>query len=105
MEMNEEDWCVECSDDEKYENDPKVNTIVLFFPFVIIPIVVVVMTITVCYLCLKEGWLLKPDDIVNVINKLECNNHILELEWKCPGRRPLSPVQSNNQQDHLPEFL
>lgn len=30
MECNEEDWCVECSDDEKYEVDAKVRYIHTF---------------------------------------------------------------------------
>lgn len=29
MEQNEEDWCVECSDEEKYEVDAKVNPLSL----------------------------------------------------------------------------
>jgi len=71
MARNEEDWSVECSDDDKYEVDP------------------------------KEGWSLKPDDIVALIGGLECNNRCLELEWKCPGRRGPSPTPANNQmQDH-----
>nr|XP_034184808.1 PAXIP1-associated glutamate-rich protein 1 [Osmia lignaria]XP_034184809.1 PAXIP1-associated glutamate-rich protein 1 [Osmia lignaria]XP_034184810.1 PAXIP1-associated glutamate-rich protein 1 [Osmia lignaria] len=67
MERNEEDWSVECSDDEKYEMDR------------------------------KNEWTLKSDDILTLIEALETNNRILELEWKCPGRRGPSPVLSNNR--------
>ncbi|XP_015591962.1 PAXIP1-associated glutamate-rich protein 1 [Cephus cinctus] len=71
MERNDEEWSVECSDEEKYEVDS------------------------------KNGWILKPNDIVALIEGLEANGRILELEWKCPGRRGPSPVPSNNhQQDH-----
>ncbi|XP_029176143.1 PAXIP1-associated glutamate-rich protein 1 [Nylanderia fulva] len=71
MECNEEDWFVECSDDEKYE----VNV--------------------------KHEWNLKAEDIVSLIEGLEANNRVLELEWKCPGRRGPSPVPSNNRlQEH-----
>ncbi|XP_033222151.1 PAXIP1-associated glutamate-rich protein 1 [Belonocnema kinseyi] len=71
MERNEEDWSVECSDDEKYEADS------------------------------KGEWVFKSDEIITLIEGLDTNNRILELEWKCPGRRGPSPVPSNNhQQDH-----
>lgn len=70
MDRNEEDWSVDCSDDEKYEAD------------------------------LKGEWIFKPDDIMNLIEGMEANNRILEIEWKCPGRRGLSPAPlSNHQQD------
>ncbi|XP_003692612.1 PAXIP1-associated glutamate-rich protein 1 [Apis florea] len=68
MECNEEDWSIECSDDEKYEMDG------------------------------KNEWTLKPDDILTLIEALEANNRTSELEWKCPGRRGPSPVPSNNRQ-------
>lgn len=68
MECNEEDWLIECSDDEKYEMDG------------------------------KNEWNLKPDDILTLIEALEANNRVSELEWKCPGRRGPSPVPSNNRQ-------
>lgn len=46
-------------------------------------------------------WVFKPDEIITLIEGLDANNRILELEWKCPGRRGPSPVPSNNhQQDH-----
>ncbi|XP_020277885.1 PAXIP1-associated glutamate-rich protein 1 [Pseudomyrmex gracilis] len=71
MEQNEEDWCVECSDEEKYEVDA------------------------------NHEWNIKPEDIVSLIEGLEANNRVLELEWKCPGRRGPSPIPSNNrQQEH-----
>ncbi|XP_006607237.1 PAXIP1-associated glutamate-rich protein 1 isoform X2 [Apis laboriosa] len=68
MECNEEDWSIECSDDEKYEMDG------------------------------KNEWTLKPDDILTLIEALETNNRVSELEWKCPGRRGPSPIPSNNRQ-------
>ncbi|XP_014211699.1 PAXIP1-associated glutamate-rich protein 1-like [Copidosoma floridanum] len=71
MERNDEDWVVECSDDEKYEVDP------------------------------KNGWMPKPEDIVSLIESLERNNRVLELEWRCPGRREPSPVTVNNHQQDL----
>ncbi|XP_032676603.1 PAXIP1-associated glutamate-rich protein 1 [Odontomachus brunneus] len=71
MECNEEDWCVECSDDEKYEVDA------------------------------KREWNIKAEDILSLIEGLDTNNRVLELEWKCPGRRGPSPLPSNNrQQEH-----
>lgn len=71
MERAEEEWSIECSDEEKYETDG------------------------------KNEWTLKPEDILSLIEALEANNRVLELEWKCPGRRGPSPVPSNNrQQDH-----
>ncbi|XP_014476529.1 PREDICTED: PAXIP1-associated glutamate-rich protein 1 isoform X2 [Dinoponera quadriceps] len=71
MERNEEDWSVECSDDEKYEIDA------------------------------KHEWNIKAEDILALIEGLDANNRILELEWKCPGRRGPSPQPSNNrQQEH-----
>lgn len=37
---------------------------------------------------------------MNLIEGMEANNRILEIEWKCPGRRGLSPAPlSNHQQD------
>ncbi|TGZ38628.1 putative serine/threonine-protein kinase haspin-like protein [Temnothorax longispinosus] len=76
MECTEEDWSVECSDDEKYEVDE------------------------------KHKWNIKAEDIVSLIEGLEVNNCVLELEWKCPGRRGPSPVPSNNLQQELesPEY-
>ncbi|KAL0107685.1 hypothetical protein PUN28_014767 [Cardiocondyla obscurior] len=77
MECTEEDWCVECSDDEKYETDD------------------------------KRKWNIKAEDIVSLIEELEVNNCVLlDLEWKCPGRRGPSPVPSNNLQQELksPEY-
>ncbi|XP_076232561.1 PTIP binding protein Pa1 [Calliopsis andreniformis] len=68
MERNEEDWTVECSDDEKYE----ING--------------------------KSEWTLKPEDVLTLIEALEAKNRNLELEWKCPGRRGPSPILSNNRQ-------
>ncbi|KAK2585407.1 hypothetical protein KPH14_010079 [Odynerus spinipes] len=71
MDRNEEEWSVECSDEEKYEADS------------------------------KSEWMLKSEDILSLIDGLEANNRILELEWKCPGRRGPSPIPSyNRQQDH-----
>lgn len=71
MDRNEEEWSVECSDEEKYEVDS------------------------------KSEWMLKSEDILSLIDGLEANNRILELEWKCPGRRGPSPIPScNRQQDH-----
>ncbi|XP_063988134.1 uncharacterized protein Pa1 [Diachasmimorpha longicaudata] len=76
MEMCEDEWAVECSDDEKYG----VET--------------------------KECWSLESEDIFVMIESLECNNQCLELEWKCPGRRGPSPEPLNNHQQthHLPQF-
>ncbi|XP_011495410.1 PREDICTED: PAXIP1-associated glutamate-rich protein 1 [Ceratosolen solmsi marchali] len=75
MDKSEEDWAVECSDDEKYEVDP------------------------------KNGWIHSAEDIVSLIEGLENNDRVLELEWKCPGRREPSPVTMNNhQQDLLNEY-
>ncbi|KAL6253722.1 PAXIP1-associated glutamate-rich protein 1 [Pogonomyrmex barbatus] len=75
MECIEEDWFVECSDDEKYEVDE------------------------------KHEWNIKAENIVSLIESLEVNR-ILELEWKCPGRRGPSPIPSNNLQQELesPEY-
>jgi len=44
--------------------------------------------------------------MLSLIEGLEVNNCILELEWKCPGRRGPSPVPSNNLQQELesPEY-
>ncbi|KAI4496121.1 hypothetical protein M0802_007988 [Mischocyttarus mexicanus] len=70
MERNEEEWAVECSDEEKYEFDSKCE------------------------------WTLKSEDILSLIDGLE-SNRLLELEWKCPGRRGPSPTPSSNrQQEH-----
>ncbi|XP_076756580.1 PTIP binding protein Pa1 [Xylocopa sonorina] len=69
MERNEEDWSIGCSDDEKYESTDG-----------------------------KNEWTLKPDDILTLIETLEANGKVLELEWKCPGRRGPSPLLSNNRQ-------
>ncbi|EZA59522.1 hypothetical protein DMN91_010704 [Ooceraea biroi] len=71
MEHNEEEWSVECSDDEKYEVDA------------------------------KHEWNMKAEDILSLIEGLETNNRVLELEWKCPGRRGPSPIPSNNRQQEL----
>ncbi|XP_066601327.1 PAXIP1-associated glutamate-rich protein 1 isoform X2 [Prorops nasuta] len=70
MERNEEDWSVDCSDDEKYEIDG------------------------------KNEWTIKPEDLMLLIDSMEANKGLLNLEWKCPGRRGPSPVPSDNQQDH-----
>lgn len=63
-----EDWLIDCSDEEKYESDG------------------------------KSDWMLRPDEILSLIQALETSNKILELEWKCPGRRGPSPLPSNNRQ-------
>ena len=68
MERNEEEWMVECSDDEKYESHG------------------------------KNEWALKPGDVLTLIESLEVKNRVLELEWKCPGRRGPSPILSSNRQ-------
>lgn len=71
MDRADEEWSIECSDEEKYETD------------------------------VKNEWTFKSEDILSLIEALEANNRVLELEWKCPGRRGPSPVPSNNrQQDH-----
>ncbi|XP_046735447.1 uncharacterized protein LOC124404950 [Diprion similis] len=71
MEQSDEEWSVECSDDEKYEATA------------------------------ANEWTLQPESIMTLIEGLEANHHVLELEWKCPGRRGPSPVPTNNrQQDH-----
>lgn len=45
--------------------------------------------------------MLKSEDILSLIDGLEANNRVLELEWKCPGRRGPSPIPScNRQQEH-----
>lgn len=50
---------------------------------------------------MQHEWNIKPEDIVSLIEGLEANNRVLELEWKCLGRRGPSPVPSNNrQQEH-----
>ncbi|KYN06311.1 hypothetical protein ALC62_02746, partial [Cyphomyrmex costatus] len=51
-------------------------------------------------------WNIKGEEIVLLIEGLEENNCVLELEWKCPGRRGPSPVPSNNLQQELesPEY-
>lgn len=52
-------------------------------------------------LFVQHEWNIKAEDIVSLIEGLEANNRVLELEWKCPGRRGPSPVPSNNrQQEH-----
>ncbi|XP_008547520.1 uncharacterized protein LOC103571217 [Microplitis demolitor] len=71
MELNEDDWYVDCSDEEKYD------------------------------VISKDDWYLKPDSLLNMINKMEHNKQCLDLEWKCPGRRGPSPIPLNSHQpDH-----
>ncbi|XP_060067899.1 uncharacterized protein LOC132548092 [Ylistrum balloti] len=58
-ETEKETWCVEGSDDEKY--DPTKSG--------------------------KGVWEPKPEDILKMFEKIE-KEKVLELSWKCPGRRP-----------------
>ncbi|KAL7292488.1 hypothetical protein TKK_0014064 [Trichogramma kaykai] len=76
MENNEENWSVECSDDEKYEFNK------------------------------KNEWIPKPDDLLALIDEMENNNRVLKLEWKCPGKRAPSPVTTinNHQENPTMEF-
>ncbi|XP_011306371.1 uncharacterized protein Pa1 [Fopius arisanus] len=76
MDMCENEWTIECSDDEKYEVES------------------------------KEEWSLEPGDVLLMIDSLNCNNYCVELEWKSPGRRDQSPEPLNNHQPshHLPQF-
>lgn len=105
MERTEEDWSVECSDDEKYEVDPKVTVFFKHILFVCMQIVVFViysrLFINVICFCAKNGWIQKAEDIVSFIEGLESNNKVLKLEWKCPGRQEPSPVTMNNHQQDL----
>ncbi|XP_015119653.1 uncharacterized protein LOC107042914 [Diachasma alloeum] len=75
-EMGEHEWAIECSDDEKYGVES------------------------------KEYWSLDSEDILVMIDSLECNNQCLKLEWKCPGRRGPSPelLINHQQAHHLPQF-
>uniref|UniRef100_T1INR3 PAXIP1-associated glutamate-rich protein 1 n=1 Tax=Strigamia maritima TaxID=126957 RepID=T1INR3_STRMM len=63
----EEDWSVSCSDDEKYNNTSNKS---------------------------KVMWEPKPEEIVELYKVLS-EKGILEIEWKCPGRRSPSPPPSN----------
>ncbi|XP_021370162.1 PAXIP1-associated glutamate-rich protein 1-like isoform X2 [Mizuhopecten yessoensis] len=58
-ETEKKTWCVEGSDDEKY--DPSESG--------------------------KGIWEPKPEDILKLFEKIE-KEKVLELSWKCPGRRP-----------------
>lgn len=50
---------------------------------------------------IQDDWYLKPDSLLNMINKMEHNKQCLDLEWKCPGRRGPSPIPLNSHQpDH-----
>ncbi|KAK0073628.1 hypothetical protein PV326_013224 [Microctonus aethiopoides] len=69
--MNDEEWFVECSDDETYEIDN------------------------------KNDWTLASGTIMTLIERLECSKQCLNLEWRCPGRRGPSPIPSqSNQSDY-----
>lgn len=56
-------------------------------------------------LFVKGEWILKAEDLVATIEGLESNNKVLELEWKCPGRRGPSPVPTNNHQQEILQEL
>lgn len=46
----------------------------------------------------QTGWEHRPEDILSLIEKLESQNQVIELEWKCPGRRERSPIPVNNHE-------
>lgn len=58
----EEEWNVECSDEERYEGCGDKNT----------------------------DWTPKPEEIVRLLNVIN-ETGMVELAWKCPGRRSPSP--------------
>ncbi|KAK0177897.1 hypothetical protein PV328_001898 [Microctonus aethiopoides] len=69
--MNDEEWFVECSDDETYEIDN------------------------------KNDWTLASGTIMTLIERLECSKQCLNLEWRCPEKRGPSPIPSqSNQSDY-----
>jgi hypothetical protein len=70
----EEYWCVEGSDDEKY--DPSKSG--------------------------KGLWEPSAEDILKLFEKLE-KNKVLELQWKCPGRRPPGSEKENDGKDIVME--
>lgn len=110
MERNEEDWAVECSDDEKYEVDPKVNQKELIDCLEMQYLntnnyLLIELLLNNRFAALQNGWIHKAEDIASLTEGLENNGGVLELEWKCPGRRELSPVTMNNhQQDLMSEY-
>ena len=65
-----EDWCVEGSDDEKY--DPSKSG--------------------------KGIWEPTAEDILKLFEKLE-KDKILELQWKCPGRKPPQSEDEDARKD------
>lgn len=70
----EEYWCVEGSDDEKY--DPSKSG--------------------------KGLWEPSAEDILKLFEKLE-KTKVLELQWKCPGRRPPGSEKENDGKDIIME--
>ena len=45
----------------------------------------------------KTAWEPSPEDIVTLYNKISTDK-VLELEWKCPGRRSPSPEKMDTSE-------
>ncbi|XP_046398640.1 PAXIP1-associated glutamate-rich protein 1 [Ischnura elegans] len=75
-----DNWCVECSDDERYEGKVKGS----------------------------RGWEPPADDIIRLYEILDRGGSV-ELEWQCPGRRAPSPAEADfypdeeESQESVPE--
>lgn len=69
---NNDDWVVECSDDELAG--------------------------------VGDDWQPPPAELENLYEEI-CKNGIIHLEWKCPGRRPPSPIGNEEPSDNTNEEL
>ncbi|XP_071443604.1 PAXIP1-associated glutamate-rich protein 1 [Hetaerina americana] len=65
-----DNWCVECSDDERYEGKVKGS----------------------------RGWEPPAEDIIRLYEMLD-RGKTVELEWQCPGRRAPSPAETDYYPD------
>lgn len=71
-----DDWCVECSDEENYGSSSNQ----------------------------KGAWEPDPKIIVELYEKL-AKGEKLELEWKCPGRRSPSPEKKDTDGEKMEEMV
>ncbi|KAK6184547.1 hypothetical protein SNE40_006997 [Patella caerulea] len=71
----DDDWCIDCSDDEKYNPTQ-----------------------------LRKGvWEPKPEDVISLFEKLE-KDRFIELRWQCPGRRPPdADKKEEDTEEKIPE--
>ncbi len=83
-----DDICVDCSDDEKYDIKLKVSGFVnIWFN--------IWLYLTFRGDFKENKWLPPPEEVIRLYEAIESQEY-LELEWQCPGRRPPTPTETSH---------